>query len=405
MPDLRHLLLAVLTAAALALGACGDDDEDSGDSASTGTQSEPRPRRPRPPGGGGARGGAADQQGPLEEADDPAAAGDPPTELQKEDIVKGKGTTAKAGDNVTVQYVGVNHSNGAEFDASWNRGEPFTFTLGSGQVIPGWDEGVAGMKEGGRRKLVIPPDIGLRAAGLPAGRSGRTRRSCSSSTWRRSSAASSSAARAVCARTLLSRRCTDARSNARERESSTCHGSGRARAALGVLAACASLAGTAGAEERASREPTQCAGVTLTDAKGDHPVSRPAVRRASRPPQKHSDNFDIHRVFFRNADGQADGEHPGRQARQDEVPGLRRDRATGSTTRSARSCRFVRRGRTARTGSSSSATTRTASSSTARRPARPTRAPTASSRSSCPTTSRARRWARPYALTALHAAR
>jgi hypothetical protein len=88
----------------------------------------------------------------------PQPTGQPPSELESEDVVTGKGATAKEGDNVTVQYVGVNFSNGAEFDASWNRGEPFEFTLGAGQVIPGWDEGVAGMKEGGRRKLVIPPD-------------------------------------------------------------------------------------------------------------------------------------------------------------------------------------------------------------------------------------------------------
>jgi peptidylprolyl isomerase len=67
-----------------------------------------------------------------------------------------------------VQYVGVSHSNGEQFDASWDRGgEPFTFTLGSGQVIPGWDEGVQGMKVGGRRKLVIPPDLAYGETGQP----------------------------------------------------------------------------------------------------------------------------------------------------------------------------------------------------------------------------------------------
>jgi peptidylprolyl isomerase len=90
----------------------------------------------------------------------PKPAGEPPAELQKTDIVKGKGKTAKAGDTVSVQYVGNSWSTGEQFDASWDRGgEPFQFPLGAGQVIPGWDQGVAGMKVGGRRLLVIPPDL------------------------------------------------------------------------------------------------------------------------------------------------------------------------------------------------------------------------------------------------------
>jgi len=90
----------------------------------------------------------------------PAPSGEPPAELQQVDIVEGKGKAAKAGDTVAVQYVGNSWSTGAQFDASWDRGtEPFTFPLGAGQVIPGWDQGVAGMKEGGRRVLVIPPDL------------------------------------------------------------------------------------------------------------------------------------------------------------------------------------------------------------------------------------------------------
>jgi peptidylprolyl isomerase len=85
--------------------------------------------------------------------------GAPPAELQSADIVKGKGRAAQPGDTVTVQYVGNSWSTGAQFDASWDRGEPFEFPLGAGQVIPGWDQGVAGMKPGGRRLLVIPPDL------------------------------------------------------------------------------------------------------------------------------------------------------------------------------------------------------------------------------------------------------
>jgi peptidylprolyl isomerase len=86
--------------------------------------------------------------------------GEPPAKLHKEDIVKGKGNAAKAGDTVSVQYVGNSWSTGTQFDASWDReGQPFTFPLGAGQVIAGWDKGVAGMKPGGRRLLVIPPDL------------------------------------------------------------------------------------------------------------------------------------------------------------------------------------------------------------------------------------------------------
>lgn len=92
----------------------------------------------------------------------------PPTALVKKDIVVGDGAEAKEGDTVKVQYVGALYDNGKEFDASWDRNkEPFEFQLGGGQVIKGWDEGVAGMKVGGRRVLVIPPDLGYGAQGSP----------------------------------------------------------------------------------------------------------------------------------------------------------------------------------------------------------------------------------------------
>lgn len=93
--------------------------------------------------------------------------GAPPNSLVTEDLEEGTGAVAKAGDAVTVQYVGVNYKSGKEFDASWDRGEPFTFTLGAGEVIPGWDQGVEGMKVGGRRELIIPPELGYGTAGAP----------------------------------------------------------------------------------------------------------------------------------------------------------------------------------------------------------------------------------------------
>jgi peptidylprolyl isomerase len=86
--------------------------------------------------------------------------GPAPADLVVEDIETGEGPVAAAGQTVEVHYVGVAHSTGEEFDASWNRGSTFRFPLGAGRVIAGWDRGVAGMKVGGRRRLVIPPHLG-----------------------------------------------------------------------------------------------------------------------------------------------------------------------------------------------------------------------------------------------------
>ena len=86
--------------------------------------------------------------------------GPPPADLQITDITEGDGPAAEAGKTVSVHYVGVAHSTGEEFDASYNRGNPLDFRLGVGQVISGWDTGVQGMKVGGRRQLVIPPHLG-----------------------------------------------------------------------------------------------------------------------------------------------------------------------------------------------------------------------------------------------------
>ena len=100
--------------------------------------------------------------------------GNPPGELLTEDLVIGDGPEATAGMQVTVDYVGVSWSTGNEFDASWNRNDTFTFGLGAGQVIEGWDRGVQGMRVGGRRRLTIPPDLGYGRLGA-GGSSDRTR--------------------------------------------------------------------------------------------------------------------------------------------------------------------------------------------------------------------------------------
>ena len=91
--------------------------------------------------------------------------GAPPASLVVEDVTVGTGPEAVPGRRVDVHYVGVSWSNGQEFDASWDRRATFDFTLGGGEVIPGWDQGVTGMKVGGRRRLTIPPDLGYGARG------------------------------------------------------------------------------------------------------------------------------------------------------------------------------------------------------------------------------------------------
>ncbi|MFZ1155043.1 MAG: FKBP-type peptidyl-prolyl cis-trans isomerase [Solirubrobacteraceae bacterium] len=94
-------------------------------------------------------------------------AGAAPTTLVTKEIIKGTGPEAKPGDPVTVNYVGVLYHGGKEFDASWKRNEPFAFALGKGQVIKGWDQGVAGMKVGGRRELIIPSELAYGKTGSP----------------------------------------------------------------------------------------------------------------------------------------------------------------------------------------------------------------------------------------------
>jgi peptidylprolyl isomerase len=92
----------------------------------------------------------------------------PPSDLVVEDQIVGDGAQAVAGSTVLAHYVGVAHSTGEEFDASWNRGEPLRFQLGAGQVIAGWDQGLQGMRVGGRRTITIPPHLGYGDRGAGA---------------------------------------------------------------------------------------------------------------------------------------------------------------------------------------------------------------------------------------------
>ncbi len=106
-----------------------------------------------------------DEQGSASKPSVEVPDGPPPGELQVEDLQEGVGREATPGTTCTMQYVGVAWSSGQQFDASWDRGQPFSFRLGEGMVIRGWDEGVAGMKVGGRRRLTIPPDLGYGSRG------------------------------------------------------------------------------------------------------------------------------------------------------------------------------------------------------------------------------------------------
>jgi peptidylprolyl isomerase len=93
--------------------------------------------------------------------------GPAPKTLVTKEIITGTGAEAKAGESVTVNYVGALYSNGKVFNASWETKEPFTFSLGEGQVIPGWDKGVPGMRVGGRRELIIPSELAYGTRGSP----------------------------------------------------------------------------------------------------------------------------------------------------------------------------------------------------------------------------------------------
>jgi peptidylprolyl isomerase len=156
---LRLVLLAMVAAVALGAGACGDDDDASSEDGAATTEAAAD------------AGDAGTAAVPGTDLDSKPAVespgGEPPGAFVVDDIVVGKGRKAVGGDEVTVQYVGVDYESGEQFDASWDRGEPFEFTLGAGMVIPGWDQGIEGMRVGGRRELIIPPDLAYGPQGQP----------------------------------------------------------------------------------------------------------------------------------------------------------------------------------------------------------------------------------------------
>jgi peptidylprolyl isomerase len=148
------LIISLCVALALAVAGCGGSDDASSSTQATDAATTEQ------------SGGNTDvsTKPKITVPDGPA-----PKKLEEVDIVEGDGAEAKAGDKVTVQYVGVGHDSKKEFDSSWSRNEPFTFSLGTGEVIPGWDQGIVGMKVGGRRELTIPADLAYGPPGYPPG--------------------------------------------------------------------------------------------------------------------------------------------------------------------------------------------------------------------------------------------
>jgi peptidylprolyl isomerase len=136
---------------ALAVAACGGSSSSSSGESESSSSSKP----------------AASGESLKKKPKVTVPSGAPPKELEETELIEGSGAEAKAGDEVTVNYVGVGYESKEEFDSSWSRNEPFSFSLGAGQVIPGWEQGVEGMKVGGRRELVIPPELAYGSAGSP----------------------------------------------------------------------------------------------------------------------------------------------------------------------------------------------------------------------------------------------
>jgi peptidylprolyl isomerase len=154
-----HLIVTPLVALALFAAGCGDDNDDEPSAQETATTQTDSPvvEEQAPP----ETSGALSKKPKLTQK-----SGDEPSELQKKDLIVGKGRAAGEGDLLTVNYVGATFKGNKEFDTSFGK-QPFQLQLGAGMVIPGWDQGLAGMRVGGRRELVIPADLAYGPAGSP----------------------------------------------------------------------------------------------------------------------------------------------------------------------------------------------------------------------------------------------
>lgn len=160
---MHRALLIIAACLALALAGCGGGSSSSSTSSSTTStaeeaNSQPSEKTKEPPVEKGTE-ISPKQAAKLKKPKVKVPSGPPPKQLVIKELRKGTGAVANKGDEVVVQYVGVDYKTGKQFDASWDRGEPFAFTLGAGMVIPGWDQGVEGMRVGGQRELIIPPEL------------------------------------------------------------------------------------------------------------------------------------------------------------------------------------------------------------------------------------------------------
>jgi FKBP-type peptidyl-prolyl cis-trans isomerase len=174
MPRTRSLIALAMAASALVAAGCGGSTHESAadkyaKQAEQQAASQPKPTASTQPSVKATVVKPSPGEADLNKKPKvPKGSGNPPTTLQAQDLIVGTGPAAKAGDTVSVQYVGVLFKDGKEFDSSWANGKkPFQFTLGQGNVIQGWDQGVVGMKVGGRRKLIIPADLAYGAQGSP----------------------------------------------------------------------------------------------------------------------------------------------------------------------------------------------------------------------------------------------
>jgi FKBP-type peptidyl-prolyl cis-trans isomerase len=168
----KNATLAALAATALLVSACGGgaSESDADKFARTAEQQAKTQTTPAPTPAPTATKvtPSAGERNISTKPEIPKAKGAAPKTLKVEDLIEGKGEAAKAGDKISVRYVGVLYDNNKEFDSSWKRGKaPFQLTLGQGDVIQGWDQGLVGMKPGGRRRLTIPPDLAYGAQGQP----------------------------------------------------------------------------------------------------------------------------------------------------------------------------------------------------------------------------------------------
>ena len=159
----RLTLILIACVALFAVGCGGDDDSSSDSSESAVTTEAPATTESKADGEEGEASSGGEKTKPTVTV----PKGISPDKYAFRDLEEGTGATAKAGDTVTVQYVGVGYDSEEEFDSSWSRNEPYPFTLGAGDVIKGWDQGVAGMKVGGRRELLLPASLAYGSEGRP----------------------------------------------------------------------------------------------------------------------------------------------------------------------------------------------------------------------------------------------